>query len=173
MLFALLVLLNPFHSAAGAGCPGCTSSYRSFEDPTSKACYCISLPGPESRRSFREAKQSCSSLGANWELVTIYSRAENYLVYREADRIALSQTKEPVSFWIGLTDSEMEGQWRWVNGGRRNFSSWMRIGPVSEPNGGTSENCVVLSTGGHWKDQSCSEKHPFICKDVSKACSST
>lgn len=58
---------------------------------------------------------------------------------------------------MNLTDSQVEGSWRWASGATKRYSNW----PQSEPNGGRGANCagIELARGGHadgwWNDISC------------------
>ena len=64
------------------------------------------------------------------------------------------------SLWIGLSDSESEGNFIWVDG--KGIGPWNGWGP-GEPNGDRRENCVEMRDYG-WNDHFCDEKRPFICK---------
>ncbi|KAJ8020013.1 Transmembrane protease serine 6 [Holothuria leucospilota] len=65
-------------------------------------------------------------------------------------------------YYIGLSDSGMEGDFRWVTD-NTTFTSdpWIS----GQPDGGTAENCVV-ATGDPlgWSDTSCNRQLPFICE---------
>ncbi|XP_026106457.1 oxidized low-density lipoprotein receptor 1-like [Carassius auratus] len=86
--------------------------------------YIISLE----KKSWAESRQDCKARGA--DLITINNSEEQGLVTKMSDG----------SFaWIGLTDSDLEGRWKWVDGSRLESDFW-RSG---EPNGHKGENCVV------------------------------
>uniref|UniRef100_A0A3B5KTV6 C-type lectin domain-containing protein n=1 Tax=Xiphophorus couchianus TaxID=32473 RepID=A0A3B5KTV6_9TELE len=51
------------------------------------------------RSSWNDSRRSCADLGS--DLVKIHSREEQY---------------NNDMFWIGLTDSEVEGRWSWIDG---------------------------------------------------------
>merc|ERR1711931_581144 len=61
-------------------------------------------------------------------------------------------------FWIGATDIEREGQFRWVNGQGLGFARWYRSQPSkSYPN---NEHCVTFNYWGKdtkWGDRNCFE----------------
>ena len=65
--------------------------------------------------------------------------------------------------FLGLTDVQVEGRWRWQSTGTRAKYTLFQLG---EPNGGTSENCVVIAQGnGKWADVSCSTRlNQHLCE---------
>ncbi|KAG8014935.1 hypothetical protein GBF38_003672 [Nibea albiflora] len=67
--------------------------------------------------------------------------------------------------WIGLSDSETEGTWKWVDGTPMNISYWSS----GEPNGvpDREEDCgeiLDLNTEKNWNDDSCNRKRSWICE---------
>ncbi|XP_026113801.1 C-type lectin domain family 4 member M-like [Carassius auratus] len=106
--------------------------------------YIISLE----KKSWAESRQDCKARGA--DLITINNSEEQGLVTKMSDG----------SFaWIGLTDSDLEGRWKWVDGSRLESDFW-RSG---EPNGHKGENCVV-SYASQWYDYPCNNAFKWICE---------
>ena len=69
-------------------------------------------------------------------------------------------------FWIGGTDKEKEGTWKWVDGSLWNFTHWASE-PVQQPNRVTAnDDCLQIyhphATNG-WNDLACVYKRQFIC----------
>ncbi len=56
-------------------------------------------------------------------------------------------------FWVGGSDSQYEGQWRWESGARFDYFDW----GSGQPNGGYDGNCLMLDHYEHfkWNDVSC------------------
>ncbi|XP_071214232.1 C-type lectin domain family 4 member M-like [Salvelinus alpinus] len=113
------------------------------------SCYFISLD----TKNWTESRQDCLDRGA--DLVIINSREEQVFIKTLGHRT-----------WIGLTDQEVEGTWRWVDGNPLTASYWTG---TSEPNGGAEENCAEI-IGIHndpvlaWNDQSCYSEQRWICE---------
>uniref|UniRef100_A0AAQ4RPR5 C-type lectin domain-containing protein n=1 Tax=Gasterosteus aculeatus aculeatus TaxID=481459 RepID=A0AAQ4RPR5_GASAC len=78
--------------------------------------------------------------------------------------------------WIGLSDREEEGEWRWVDGSRvlSDVQFWLSrpgLGPepddwkLDDPRG---EDCGLLDASeqalGSWMDGSCEESYRWICE---------
>ncbi|XP_067408440.1 C-type lectin domain family 11 member A [Emydura macquarii macquarii] len=67
--------------------------------------------------------------------------------------------------WVGIHDRRAEGLWLYENGQRVSFFDWYRDPLVSQPNGGTRENCVSLSSDdGKWWDNDCARRMYYICE---------
>ncbi|XP_042308235.1 macrophage mannose receptor 1-like [Sceloporus undulatus] len=100
--------------------------------------------------SWDVANQSCISMGSH--LVTISSAEEKDYV---------ATIMKTTSYWIGLTDLELEGTWKWVDG--TNVGPENRYWHSTEPNGGKNENCAMVSHG-MWYDYPCKERHYWVCE---------
>ncbi len=71
---------------------------------------------------------------------------------------ALQTAANMTSIWLGATDKEVNGTWRWLDGSLMTFSNWSR----SEPNdcfGPASENHLEMYPDGTWNDLP--DKEPF------------
>jgi hypothetical protein len=97
-----------------------------------------------------QAVNSCSGDGSH--LVKIETSTENSWI---ASNLA------GLDRWTGLTDMAAEGVWRWQDGSL--LGSYRNWSP-GEPNGGSSENCMMMWVGGAWNDLNCTWTLPFICE---------
>ena len=108
--------------------------------------------------SWEQAKVVCEGMGGH--LATITSKDEDEFCFNMFLR---SGEK---GGWIGATDADSEGNWKWVTGEPFNYNSF----PDSEPNGGTNSNAVQYSrtyttfANGVWDDYIATEKLAFICE---------
>uniref|UniRef100_A0AAQ6AEX7 C-type lectin domain-containing protein n=1 Tax=Amphiprion ocellaris TaxID=80972 RepID=A0AAQ6AEX7_AMPOC len=106
------------------------------------------------KKNWRDSRQECLQRGA--DLVIINSRDE---------QVFTTQFKKAI--WIGLTDSETEDIWKWVDGTLLSTSYWFG----SEPNnfGSRDEDCVELGVYGtemNWNDAPCRFKNFWICEKM-------
>ncbi|XP_018961512.2 CD209 antigen-like protein E isoform X2 [Cyprinus carpio] len=100
------------------------------------------------KKSWTESRRYCTERGA--DLIIINNREKQEFAKR------FSNGNE---FWIGLTDSDKEGNWKWVDGSTLTSGFW-RSG---EPNGKSGENCVVSFSSG-WRDHPCNNAFRWICE---------
>uniref|UniRef100_A0A8C3FHG7 C-type lectin domain-containing protein n=1 Tax=Chrysemys picta bellii TaxID=8478 RepID=A0A8C3FHG7_CHRPI len=125
-------------------CTKCPPGWQHFE----KNCYLFST----STKSWLDAKQFCTNEGSH--LVIVNTKQEQTFLS--------NQLIEPDLYWLGLSDSAKEGEWRWVDGSLLSVRFW---GP-GEPNnvGQHGEDCVHLRFNGKWNDAICSRTEHWICE---------
>ncbi|XP_029139926.1 hepatic lectin-like [Protobothrops mucrosquamatus] len=111
-------------------------------------CYFFSLR----KGTWRWANDQCRDNRAH--LVVIDDMAEQIFVQTRAKN---------ERYWIGLTDIEIEGEWKWVDSTnyRLGFKYWKH----GEPNNDHSnEDCAHLWDNGEWNDVYCTYSCYYICE---------
>ncbi|XP_056322519.1 hepatic lectin-like [Danio aesculapii] len=109
-------------------------------------------------KSWTESRRYCRDRGA--DLIIINNKQEQDFIMN------ITGNNE---FWIGVTDSEKEGIWKWVDGSKLTSRFWASYGSITEPNGETKENCAVTHLKKHpelkgWLDITCNSAHQWICE---------
>ncbi|XP_029019768.1 C-type lectin domain family 4 member E-like [Betta splendens] len=103
-------------------------------------------------QTWQDSRNDCLQKGA--DLVIINSPEEQEFI-----------SSRKISTWIGLTDAETEGTWKWVDG---TLLGSLRYWAESEPNNGYgNENCAKISSSNlekNWYDESCDFKMYWICE---------
>ncbi|XP_065454482.1 C-type lectin domain family 4 member F-like [Chrysemys picta bellii] len=114
------------------------------------------------KKSWDKAEQFCVSQDSH--LISVPSQAEQEFLSRETQGKA---------HWIGLTDLETEGSWRWVDGTEYREDASRGFWAPNEPNnyeletdGG--EDCVHTDPRFQnlWNDAKCSLLFRWICKQA-------
>ncbi|MGN0464705.1 MAG: lectin-like protein [Acutalibacteraceae bacterium] len=116
--------------------------------------------------TWTEAKEYCEKLGGH--LVTITSIEENNYI---KDLVVSNGKKN--AYWLGASDSETEGVWKWVTGEPFEFSDW----GTGEPSQDGEENYLELLVNAlnyslKWNDSNLNggggmvslQNHGFICE---------
>lgn len=108
------------------------------------------------QKKWKESVIACKDMGA--QLVVIKSYEEQSFLQRTS--------KMKGNTWIGLSDSQEEDQWLWVDGSPL---QWRNYWSAGEPNNLYDEDCVEFSSYG-WNDISCSFEKFWICKKSASPC---
>uniref|UniRef100_A0A8C6WJ93 C-type lectin domain-containing protein n=1 Tax=Neogobius melanostomus TaxID=47308 RepID=A0A8C6WJ93_9GOBI len=121
---------------------------------------------------------------AGWELngTKCYNFSSNRLNWTESRDMCQSlsadltflfnKLKMKDRFWIGLTDSETEGQWKWTDGSAldQSLTFWNQEPDNYDVINPEGEDCVVIvledksSVFKSWGDVPCNDKYRFICE---------
>ncbi|KAM7406935.1 hypothetical protein PAMA_002912 [Pampus argenteus] len=124
----------------------CPTGWRMF----SCTCYFISITSD----SWEKGRQDCRDRGG--DLVVIDSPEEQEFLSKIANQ----------STWIGLSDREKEGTWKWTDGTPLTLTYWH----TGEPNNGGGdprvgeEDCVHMRPTNEWNDLSCDASLQWICE---------
>jgi hypothetical protein len=121
------------------------------------AYFALCLPGAI---NWADADAACIAAGHDG-LASIRSQLEQdyvWLLYISSGQQTLTDA------WIGYTDELVEGSWGWLDGSLEPYANWS----ISEPNGGSNENCGHLNWprgSGGWNDTSCTNlREGYVCQ---------
>ena len=112
----------------------------------------IRIPGDY---TWYEARKACENTGRGYPLAIIRNRDDNINA-----NIVCHQTIED-HCWIGLTDIDNEGEFKWIDGSNPTFTDWH----PGEPNDqGRVEDCAVIYDSFQgWNDYHCNLTFPALC----------
>lgn len=111
------------------------------------------------KKSFHAASEDCINKGGN--LVTPLTGDENDQLYSY-----VRQSIGPEEHvWLGVNDMVTEGQWVDQSSSNVRFKNW-ETEITLQPDGGSSQNCAILSTtaNGKWFDESCRAEKASVCE---------
>ncbi|XP_065146852.1 C-type lectin domain family 17, member A-like [Paramisgurnus dabryanus] len=100
------------------------------------------------KKSWTESRSYCRERGA--DLISINNKEEQDFVNKTCKEIV----------WIGLTDIEEEGKWKWVDGSTLTIRFWW----PGEPNNYKDVEDCALSYKQGWNDVPCTDAFQSICE---------
>ncbi|XP_071944844.1 C-type mannose receptor 2-like [Antedon mediterranea] len=108
------------------------------------------------KRTFSESRSACQEIGA--DLLVIETREENEYITSTIEM----EMPGVVSMLIGMEDSEVEGDWVWINGDRlaNSFTYWKE----GEPDNSNNQDCGFILSDGQWSDNLCTRDSEAICE---------
>ncbi|XP_067336355.1 C-type lectin domain family 4 member E-like [Channa argus] len=136
------------------------------------SCYFFSyVESSTEKKNWPDSRADCITRGS--DLVVIDNQEEQTFVSDSIENMVSGRRFWENGFWIGLTDTETEGTWIWINNVTEVEQRYWIDG---EPNdvGHRGEDCglVVHSTENPWKtryDANCDDtKRHWICEVTSK-----
>ncbi|XP_046547777.1 collectin-12-like [Haliotis rubra] len=109
--------------------------------------------------TWNESVEECSETYETLAIVNTASR------YEQATRAVEGKgTKDFV--WLGASDRKTEGTWTWVDGQPMGTDRWARHD--NQPNNFNEQDCLAYKVknnqSNRWYDNSCSNKHYFMCE---------
>jgi hypothetical protein len=153
-------------SPDAAPLPACEGGDDRVQDPETGACYLYF----QAAQTWAAAQASCVALGGH--LAFIGSAEESLLIGTIAPATPGLQ-----DIWVGGTDEQVEGTWRWLadgpiyyqDGVSLAFTNWR----AGEPNnvGTSGEDCMIIEgddvepgAGPKWDDRPCGMAYPYMCQ---------
>ncbi|XP_078061202.1 C-type lectin domain family 4 member E-like [Mustelus asterias] len=119
------------------------------------SCYRFSI----AKGNWDTAKRECESLNSHLLIINT-DQEQNFAIK--------SMPNKNKQYFIGLTDRESEGNWKWVDGTPVSKSHWLKNQP---DNWNGDEHCGTISKVDvedvfGWNDVPCSMEFPFICEKL-------
>ena len=111
-------------------------------------------------KNWEGAKAHCESEGKR--LAAVLSEWEQ----KQVD----SLTSPSIERWLGGTDVEQEGEWKWTDGSPFRFTRW-DSNPYTMGAQGTGFNCLQnlkkdKQDKGYWRDIECTKPSRFLCQEA-------
>ncbi|RVE57147.1 hypothetical protein OJAV_G00213480 [Oryzias javanicus] len=127
-------------------------------------CYFYDFSDRFGVKTWQKAREFCQMYGG--DLLVLNSKdKENSTVKYLMDHQNPSRPEE--AFWFGLSDSQAEKTWKWVDGTILVEGYWMQ----GEPNDfNNNEDCATVTAKKNifqaWNDSVCNSQHKWICEKV-------
>ncbi len=127
-----------------------------FDEETGSCYRRVDAPG------VREAQRdACAAYGTGWALAGVSGAEEMGFVSNSS-----FDTGSP---WVGLSDVDAEGSYRWENGEPYKIAPFNPWAP-GQPNNLGDEDCVYKIEDGQLDDASCAVARPALCERLPTSC---
>ncbi|XP_044526518.1 C-type lectin domain family 17, member A [Gracilinanus agilis] len=105
-----------------------------------------------------------STTTKSWDAANLFCM-ENYshlvIINDSEEQNFVSKARRSIrTYWLGLTDRKVEGEWKWLDDSLLTSSFWK----IGEPNDSFNEDCVIMLSSGLWNDISCTLPTYWICE---------
>ena len=129
----------------------CFSACQGNWEKNGDHCYLWSRKGQQ-KLTWDDAEEFCNKEGGH--LASVTSEAINEYIHHEKRKRRISR------LWIGGTDKEKEGVWKWSDGSPWEFTKWNK----GEPGNGSDEHCLLhFGYDDTWNDYLCTDENNFLC----------
>jgi hypothetical protein len=95
--------------------------------------------------TWQEARADAEAKGGRLAVLNTQAKIDAANAYLEG-------VGENPNLWIGLTDSDSEGDWRWVNGDFLSEENWASGEPNNAPQAGGNEDFACMIGNRQWND---------------------
>ncbi|XP_078525327.1 C-type lectin domain family 4 member E-like [Lissotriton helveticus] len=96
------------------------------------------------------------------------SQADLVIIADREEQLFIRNAKKDGLYWIGLTDKDEEGAWKWVNSSKVQPKTFWNCKQPDNSRGmehcatvGSNDECEYLRD---WNDDNCEKEHNFICE---------
>ena len=109
----------------------------------------------DKKRTWADAEELCKKKGGH--LASVTSEAVDAYIAGEKEKRWLK------NLWIGGSDKEIEGVWKWTDGSPWNFTNWY----IGQPNNLRGHDCLrYINDKKEWDDTACNLVSPFVCTQI-------
>ncbi|XP_054477655.1 perlucin-like protein [Anoplopoma fimbria] len=141
-------------SAPVINCTECPDGWLRVGDQ----CFLLSTD----RDDYFKSANKCTEIGGHLAILT--TKEQHEAMEQEGKRIGGIY----IYYWIGLSDIENEGDWKWVDNSKLKTPFWdvLNSEPGNTLSGGLEgEDCAVVNSNTQtWSDVPCSFTYPRICQ---------
>ncbi|XP_042308323.1 CD209 antigen-like protein C [Sceloporus undulatus] len=145
-----------------------SNNFSELQDITASICgegkslvsrSCPTIWKMEGRNCYYFSAEKKNWTNALWHCIN--KKANLVSVWSDEEQEFLRDNLNNVTHWLGMTDIEREGKWKWKEGNLLVSTTFWDKG---EPQMSHEKNCGIIQPNGTWASAVCSFHHHWICK---------
>lgn len=154
------VVMPPMYSSANAPARPRAQSSPQAQPGVRETCAGVEwFSDGTTGRTWEQARAACQRMGG--ELASVHSSEEQACVTGVLQRAAAPG----VGAWMGLSEAQQEGAWRWSDGSSSQYSQWLQGEPNNDSGGPTDCGHLWRDQQWQWNDIPCTRTDPtFVCR---------